>query len=218
MNIHFKKGTYTINALETIREFAKASNSVIVHGPGLSKKNEAFAFSSETEFRTWIRKQNIGKQLEPLFKQLAKARAEATTDLAFVKKRQLAKAERIEEDLRLLANETGLKYGSKELFLRATRDSRILEGQVFDPVLLYTGANFIGNSIGASTPLPDLTWWPGMNNSITSVQLLGACILYRETYFRGSSLWLLGVPYFQAASLAGTGFNNATSSVYAYVY
>ena len=143
---------------------------------------------------------------------------DATADLAFVKKRQLATAERIEEDLRQLAKETGLKYGSKELFLRATRDSRILEGQVFDPALLYTGANFVGNSLGAAMPLPDLTWWPGMNNSITSVQMLGACILYRGTYFRGSSLWLLGVPYFQVASLAGTSFNNAASSVYAHVY
>lgn len=74
MKIHFEKGTYTINALKTIPEFAKAGNSVIAHGPGLSRKNEAFAFTSETEFRNWIGKHTIGKQLELLFKKIAKAR------------------------------------------------------------------------------------------------------------------------------------------------
>jgi hypothetical protein len=214
MKIHFGKETYTIDALKAIPEFAKADNSVIAHGPGLSKKKEAFAFTSERGFRDWLGKQPIGKQLEGLFKQLAKARKEATGDLALLKKRQLAKTERVEQDLRQLAEETGLEYGSKELFLRATRDSKILEGPIFDPAMLYTGANFTGNSIGAAASLPDLSWWPGMNNSITSVQVLGVCILYTQTGFGGSSRALFGAPYMAVANLGGMGFNNVASSVF----
>jgi hypothetical protein len=218
MKIHFGKETYTIDELEAIPEFAKAENSVIAHGSGLSKKKEAFAFTSEREFKAWIVKQPIGEKLEGMFKQLAKARKEATGDLALLKKRQLAKAERVEQDLRQLAKDTGLEYGSKELFLRATRDSKILEGPVFDPASLYTGANFTGSSISAAVPLPNLSWWPNMNNKVTSVRVVGVCILYKKALFRGSSLFLAGVPFYEAASLAGTGFNNAASSAYIYIW
>ena len=217
MNIHFNGGTYTIDELKAMPEFAKDRNSVIAHGPGLSKEEEAFAFATESEFKDWVEKQPSGKQLEGLFEKLVQARAEAAGDLTLVKKRQLAKVKRIEEDLRDLAKETGLEYGSKELFLRATRDSKILEGPVFDPASLFTGANFSGNSIGAAVPLPDLSWWPGMNNSVTSVRVLGVCILYNGTWFNGASRWLVGAPYFEVASLAGTGFNNVASSAYVYL-
>jgi len=218
MNIHFDKKTYTPDDLQAVTEFSQAPDSVIAHGPGLSKDHEAFAFASESEFRGWIAKQPIGNQLNETFNKLATARSDSSGDLAEVKRRQLAKTQRVEEDLRALAQGTGLKYGSKELFLRATRDSKILEGPVFDPASLYTGANFSGNSIGAAAPLPDLSWWPTMNNSITSVQVLGVCVLYTLRFFQGSSLWLVGAPYMQIANLAGTGFNNAVSSVYVYLY
>jgi hypothetical protein len=218
MKIHFNGKTYTIDELKALPEFAKAGDSVIAHGPGLSTNDEAFAFTTEPELKDWVEKQPIGKQLEGLFEKLGKARTEASGDLSLIKKRQIAKAKRVEEDLRSLAEETGLKYGSEELFLRATRDSRILEGPVFDPASLYTGSNFTGNSLGAAVPLPNLSWFAGMNNSITSVQVLGVCILYTQTLFGGPALWLVGAPYYQIANLAGTGFNNAASSAYVYIW
>jgi hypothetical protein len=48
--------------------------------------------------------------------------------------------------------------------------------------------------------------------------VLGVCVLFTQTLFRGNSLWLIGAPYMQVASLAGTGFNNAASSAYVYLY
>ena len=75
--------------------------------------------------------------------------------------------------MRELATRTGLAWGSKELFLRATAKADPLEGEVFDPAMLFTGAGFTGNALGVAYPgVPNLGWFFGMNNAVSSVQVL----------------------------------------------
>jgi hypothetical protein len=216
MKINFRNKDYTEGELKKNPVFAKAKDYVIAVGPGLNKGEGAFAFASEKEFINWSRKRPVGKSIAAMYKDIGLARKEEGKNTAYIRARQIEKATRVANDLRALAKQTGLRLNSKALFLRATTKTMKAEGPIFDPVGLYTGTGFTGNSLGAAIPLPNLNWWPGLNNTISSVQILGACILYSGTFFSGASRVLIGVPYMQITNLANIGFNNVTSSVYVY--
>ena len=128
--------------------------------------------------------------------------------------RLIRKAERIETELRELSTRTGLAFGSKELFLRATTKADPLEGPIFDPSMLFAGVGFTGNALAVPYPgFPDLSWFPGMNNAVSAVQIVGLVALYNTTWFRGASRIIFGLPFFQIPNLAAIGFNNVASSV-----
>jgi hypothetical protein len=163
---------------------------------------------------------------DKLKKGVAEARKAEKGDHAVLRKLQVALSRRVKKEYEQVAARTGPAIDSEELFLRATTKAPVLEGPVFDPACLYTGAGFTGSLMCAATPLPDLRWFPGFNNTITLVRTAGVCVLYSGTWFRGSALVLVGVPVIALANLAlvapATGalanFNNVTSSVYSYLY
>ena len=72
---------------------------------------------------------------------------------------------------------------------------------------------FTGNTLGVAYPgVPNLGWFSGMNNAVSSVQVLGVVALLNLTYFGGASRVSAGAPYFQITNLGTIGFHNVASS------
>jgi hypothetical protein len=194
--------------------FARLTDSVVALGTGLPERGVAFAFRNWTEFVQFAGRTKFGDAVVDMASRRRTLAKRSGGDLSAAIARRVRVAERIETDLRELSARTGLAWGSKELFLRATIKADPLEGEIFDPSMLFTGAGFAGSAVAAVYPgIPDLSWLPGMNNRVTSVQIMGVVGLFNRTWFRGASRILFGAPYFQIANLATIGFNNVTSSV-----
>ena len=214
MKVLFGKKKYDFAELESDAAFARLVEPVVAVGSGLPESNVAFAFRNWADFLTFAKRTKAAEQIASADERRRKLARRSNQDLTAIESRQKIVAERIEADLRELANRTGLPWGSKELFLRATTKAHPLEGRIFDPSMLFTGANFTGNALGVVYPgMPNLGWFPGMNNAVTSVQVVGLVMLFRLTGFRGASRVLVGAPYFQISNLGTIGFNNLTSSV-----
>jgi hypothetical protein len=217
MKVVFKKKRIDFATLEADADFKRLSEPVVAVGSGLPESGVAFAFRNWKEFAAFAKRTKAADQIAALDEQRRKLRRRSYEDTSAVAARQKLKAERIEADLRELAARTGLAWGSKELFLRATAKADPLEGQIFDPAMLYTGIGFTGNALGVAYPgVPNLGWFTGMNNAVSSVQVLGFAVLFAGANFGGASRVLFGAPYFQIANLGTIGFNNVTSSVLLY--
>ena len=227
----FRGKTYDHRSLSAVPAFHDLDAPAFALGPALGPDDvkTVHVFERQTLLEKWIEangRAELRDALAGIRAGVRRARTAERGDQADLRRRQTTLAARIADDLRDLAGATGLPANSRRLFLRATSKSSVLEGAVFDPAWVFTGANFTGSSLGATVPLPDLSWFPGMNNSITSLHALGICILHSNTWFRGASLWAVGAPYIGIANLAAVvptfgalpNFNNATSSLYAYAY
>jgi len=213
MKVVFNKKRIDFTALDADADFKQLAEPVVALGPGLPESGVAFAFRDWKEFVTFAKRTKAADQIASLDEQRRKLRKRSNEDSSTIAALQKLKAERIETDLRELATRTGLAWGSKELFLRATAKADPLEGEVFDPAMLFTGAGFTGNALGVAYPgVPNLGWFFGMNNAVSSVQVLGVVALFNLTYFRGASRVLAGAPYFQITNLGTIGFNNVASS------
>jgi hypothetical protein len=215
MKINFNKKQLELSELKNDSKFSKSKNSVIAYGPGLSKKDEAFAFSTEKEFLKWSAKLDVGPGIASKQKDIVKARKEKGKNDAYLKARQIEKVKRIEKDLKALARNSGLRYNSKELFLRATRDALKTEGQIFDPATLFMGVNFRGPFLPVGVPIHNLSYF-GFDNNISSIRGLGYCVLFEYPWYSGRNLWLVGsLPffYFENPDL-GKVFDNMASSVW----
>jgi hypothetical protein len=226
LKYRFEGSTYTREKLSASKRFARLKEPVIALGPGLPERNVAYVFEKMQALYAAAPRMKLGHVFDKLKKGVAEARKAKKGDLTALKARQVALARRIKKDYEELAARTGLDLDSAQLFLRATTKAPVLEGSVFDPACVYTLAGFNGSYMCVGVPLPDLTWFPGFNNNISSVRAAGACILYSGTWFGGAALVLVGLPVIGIANLAlvapTTGafanFNNITSSVYAYLY
>lgn len=226
LKYRFDGSTYTREKLSALRSFTRLKEPVLALGPGLPDRNVAYAFKNMAALYAAAPRMKLGPVFEKLKKGVAEARKASKGDLRALKARQIALAQRIKKDYEDLAARTGLPLDSEQLFLRATTKAPVLEGPVFDPACVYTGAGFTGSFMCVGVPLANLTWFPGFNNTITSVRAAGVCVLYSGTWFRGSALVLVGLPLIALTNLALVtptvgalaNFNNVTSSVYAYLY
>lgn len=195
-------------------ELNKSQEPIFVVGSGLPDQKVIYAFKNETDLYAWARDLPVADNFERMREGLKKARALKDEDNTAIFERQALLAKRIEEDLGELSKRTGLPANSKQLFLRATEKAGILEGRIFDPAMLFSGTNFSGNAVGLTVPSPNLANFPGMNNTVSSVQVIGICRLFAGTFFNGASTLLLGAPYFQISNLTTIAFNNITSSAF----
>ena len=222
----FEGSTYSRDKISSLSRFTRLKAPVIAFGPGMPSGKIVYAFHHMRAFLAAAAEMKMGHVFDKLKKGIAEARRVEKGDHAELKKVQVALARRVKKDYEQLAARSGLPVDSQELFLRATTKAPVLEGPVFDPACLFTGAAFTGSFMCAAVPLPDLSWFPGFNNTITSVRAAGVCVLHAGTWFRGSALVLVGLPLIAVANLAliapTTGalanMNNVTSSVYAYLY
>lgn len=222
----FEGAIYSRAKISSLSRFTRLKEPVIAFGPGMPSRHVVYAYGNMRAFLAAASDMKLGHVFDKLNKGVAEARNEETSDHAVLRKLQVARSRRVKKEYELLAARTGLAVDSEALFLRATTKAPVLEGPVFDPACLYTGAGFTGSYMCAASPMPDLRWFPGFNNTITSVRAAGVCVLYSGAWFRGSALVLVGVPVIAVANLslvapttgALANFNNVTSSVYVYLY
>jgi hypothetical protein len=214
MKVVFGRKRMDFAALEAEADFTRMREPVVALGTGLPETSVAFAFRDWKELLKFTARTKVGEMaatLDERRRKLSRRRGEDTTVIA---ERQRVKAQRIEDDLRELSNRTGLPWGSKELFLRATFKADPLEGPIFDPSLLFANPGFGGSVLGVIYPgMPNLGLFPPMNNNVSSVMVVGGLGLFAGTFFTGPSRVLFGVPFFGLAALAAIGFDNVTSSV-----
>ena len=200
--------------LETDPDFRRFPDSVIALGEELPEPGAAFAFQDWAAFKRFVKGTPIAESIAGLDERRRKTleRGDQNVEAAIARRRLVA--ERIDSDLRELSERTGFPWGSKELFIQATGEADPIEGSIFDPAMLYTSANFTGSALAvvASLGAPDLGWFPGMDNAVTSIQVSGVLALYSRRWYGGSSRVFVGLPYFQVANLGSIGFNNIASS------
>lgn len=222
----FEGSRHTRTSLSASSRYTRLKEPVIVLGPGMPQRNLAYVFDNIKAFYAATSRMKMGHIFDKLKRGITEAQKAEKGDLTPIKTRQIALARRIKNDYKKLAARTGFPLNSQKLFLQATTKAPVLEGPVFDPSCVFTGPNFTGNFMCVGVPLPDLSFFAGFNNSITSVRAAGICVLFSHTWFRGASLVLVGLPIIAIANLASvaptTGafanFNDITSSIYLYLF
>lgn len=214
MQFLYNSKTYTLQSLKKNARYIKSKTAIHAVGPGLPDPSIVYVFDTETAFYKWTETLRLADEFARIHKTVEQLRKFEQEDHAVLFQRQQVRLSRIREDLEELASRTGLPLNSKELFLQATLEGNPLEGSVFDPAMLYTGANFTGNALGVGLPLPNLNVFPVMNNTVSSARVLGICILCNAAWFGGARLALVGAPYFESSNLATLGFNDIASSVF----
>lgn len=214
MKVIFGKKRLDLGTLQADTDFQGLKESVVAIGAGLPERAMAFAFKDWKAMLQFSKRSEFAETIADMDERRRKLSKRSGENLtAIIARRQLV-TKRIEADMRELSKRTGLPWGSRELFLRATANADPLEGEIFDPAILWTGAGFTGASLPVFYPgIPDLSWFPGKNNTTSAVQVAGIVALFNLTWFRGASLMVFGLPFFQIPNLATVGFNNVTSSV-----
>lgn len=175
-------------------KIAKSEELCLLLGNGLPLESVVYAFKNEKEMNQWASRTAYGKQFEEaerLRKEAMKKEKENHEEAIRI---QLEKADQTAGRLEDLAERTGLKVNSKELFIRATSEADVLEGSAFDPALIFDGTNFRGRwrPLFSSLPVPALGWI-GMNNRTSSVIVTGILHLFDLTWFRGSRVVIWGI-------------------------
>ena len=214
MKVVYGRRRVEFAALEADPDFGRLKEPVLAIGTELPEKGVAFAFPDWKAFVKFAARTQAGEKIAKMDERRRKLRNRRLEDATAIAGQLKRKTERIDADLRELAMRTGLAVNSKELFLRATIKADLLEGPIFDPSMIFAGVGFTGNALGVTYPgLPDLSWFPGMNNAVSSVRVVGILGLYNVTWFRGASRVFFGLPFFQIPNLAAIGFNNVTSEL-----
>lgn len=211
MKVVYGRKRIELTALEADPDFAALPESVVALGSGLPEKGFAFAFRDWNEFVKFSAKTDAAEKVASMDERRRKMRKRSGEDTTGLAERLKRRTERIQFDLRELAERTGLAPDSKELFLRATSKADPIEGPIFDPAMLFTGLGFTGPALPVSYPgIPDLGWF-NMSNVVSSVRVVGILGLFSRIGWRGASRLILGLPYAQVANLGA--FNNIASSV-----
>jgi len=210
MKVVFGRKRIELAALETDPDFTALPEPVVALGSGLPEKALAFAFRDWKEFIKFAAKTEAAEKIAGMDERRRKLRKRSGEDTRGLAERLKRRAERIQSELHELAGRTGLAFDSKELFLRATSKADPLEGPIFDPSMLFTGLGFTGPALPVAYPgVPDLGWF-GMNNTVSSVRVVGVLGLFNLTWWGGASRVIFGLPFSQVANLGA--FNNIASS------
>jgi hypothetical protein len=213
---------YDRDDLEDVLGRLRGKAPVLVTGTGLPHRNTSYVFLDEKSCIAWASKLDIAPTLKTYYAKLKQARALQTNRVESIMELQRRKLRRTEANLKDLASYVGLPLHSKELFLRATVSGSILEGPVGDPARVYRNVGFAGANAFIVTPVPILSLLsPSLNNSISSIRVVGTCGLFNGTWWSGASVLFVGIPYTEEPNLAlvvppfgpFANFNNLASSI-----
>ena len=149
----FEGVTYSRAKISSLSRFAQLKEPVIAFGPGMPSRNVVYAYKNMRAFLAATGEMKLDLVFDKLKKGVAEARKAEKGDHAVLRKLQVALSRRVKKEYEQVAVRTGLAIDSEELFLRATTKAPVLEGPVFDPACLYTGAGFTGSYMCAATPL-----------------------------------------------------------------
>lgn len=150
---------------------------------GLTEDKAIHVFSSAEEFFEWAKSTSYAAQISVINTKAEEARRHADDDHSEIRAMQQKRLDRVREDMEALARRTGLHPASHELFRKATLESEVLEGPVFDPATIfdYKGRGGLWGPYGGWSGLelsstdwssiwktmmhipngfwPDFTWW-----------------------------------------------------------
>jgi len=160
MKVVYERKRIDFATLEADPDFKRLAEPVIALGAGLPEKGVAFAFRDWKEFVKFASRTEAKDKIASMDERRRKLRKRSGEDTSAIAARLKRKADHIEAELRELASRTGLAFGSKELFLRATTKADQLEGPIFDPSMLFSNVGFTGSAVAAAYPgLLDLSWF-----------------------------------------------------------
>ena len=222
MQYVFQGKVYDRAGIERTLGRARPKAPVLVTGTGLPRRNTSYVFPDEKSCNAWALKLDIAAPFKIYQARLKQARALRTDRIDPIVEMQRRKLRRAEASLKDLSKRTGLPLHSKELFLKATINAGILEGPVTDPARVYRGTGFTGANAFVVTPVPVLSLLsPSLNNSISSIRVVGTCGLFNGTWWTGTSVLFIGVPYTEEPDFTlvvpafgpFANFNNLASSI-----
>lgn len=177
------------------------------------QEQEVHGFQQENGFQRWARGQRFAAKLEETNELLTKAREYETRDHRRALDRQQILNQRTLDDLRELAQQSGLSPTSKELFDLAHRAPSPLE-----PPILHSGVLFDTSPLGGvlsvlplGIPVPT---FGGGNDRASFMTMFGLLItLSDRTWWRGDKAYF---SVFGTASITFTlsdvGFSNRAAS------
>jgi hypothetical protein len=199
---------YVVNGKQTKKEEA-VKYPIMAAGEGLSDEDGAiYAFESQQAFVKWSGKTKQAETIARALEGIEVLKKDKQKDNNVAKERQEKLARRVLEDLDELSRRTGLPISSTELLMKASEDSPLLEGRIFDH------SSFIwerSGGMGAAWPVfgipyPDLNWFQWGNRAV-SINVNGFAVLTDNAWFGGQSVFLFGIgwPLFEL-SLLGFAF------------
>lgn len=154
------------------------------------EKDVAYAFESREAFMKWSMGTEFEAKVSRIFQIMDDALQYEKADNTYAMERQRKLTERITCELRELSERTGLKIGSKELLLKASAKSHVLEGRIFDSAILFehwqTGRWL---PIVSSWAYPDFRWF-NFNDITSSACVFGNLVLCEDIWFRGQGISL----------------------------
>lgn len=181
----------------------------------------AEALESSDDLVPWLRgKPGSERMINALGKAHEFSGFDSPDEESWLVRRQQLATTRVVEDLKSLAEHTGLDMGSEEFYLRAIQPSHPLERPVFDPMSLCS-------TPGGGCTIPGVDWlpmsgglwhdlryvWPfgDWNDRAVSYRVSGFATVFEDIHFGGASLFLTGHPGY-AHDLEEWGWANRISS------
>ena len=171
---------------------------------------EVHGFQQEDAFQRWARGQRFAAQLEETNERLTQAREYETRDHQRALERQQILNQRTLDDLRALAQQSGLSPTSQELFDLAHRGLSPLEPPILHSAVLYDTSTQGAVVFILPTGIPVPTFGGGNDRaSIVWVSAGALTTLWDKTWWRGDRQYLYGVG---ECRLANSSFDNRTAS------
>lgn len=149
------------------------------------EEGERHDFDTEDEFDRFIAGTKHRDQARAALKAAKAAKQPADSDVRAIK----AKTEKIDRELRALAQQQGLEPYSPELFAKATVERGDDEPEIFDATLIFGQAGFVGAAAPVYGDVYNLSYI-GWNGAVASLLSDRSLILYSEPGFRGSQYWV----------------------------
>lgn len=189
---------------------------VMAAGDGLPEENTVYVFDSHQDFLKWSKETKQADTIDQTSQKIEKIKQNEKGDNTAAKQRQEKLAKRVLEDLQELSERSGLPISSRELLMKASDDSNLLEGRIFHrSAILWEQSGGIGAAWPVfGVPYPDLNWFRWGNRAV-SIHVNGVALLTDKSWFSGPSVWLFGL-FWPLFELSGLGFEFRAEAALSY--
>jgi hypothetical protein len=204
---------YLVNGKQTKREDA-VKYPVMAAVEGLSDEAAIHAFDSQQAFVKWSEKTKHAEKIAGAIEAIEAVRQYKQKDNTVAKGRQKKLAQRILEDLEELSKRTGLPISSTELLMKASEDSPLPEGRIFNhSAVLWEQSRGMGAAWPSfGVPYPDLNWFQ-WGNRAASINVNGHAYLYDQPWYSGQMIFL-SAAFWSLFELASFNFQFRTESMF----
>ena len=208
-----KLDKYVVNGKQTKKEDA-VKYPIMAAGEGLSDEGAIYAFDSQRAFVKWSEKTKQAETIARAVEGIEVIKKDKQKDHNVAKERQEKLAKRVLADLEELSKRTGLPISSTELLMKASDDSPLLEGRIFDHSSMMWDRS---GGQGAPWPVfgipyPDLNWFQ-WGNRAASIHVNGYAVLTDNPWYGGQSVFLFGFVWV-LFELTFFNFHSKAESIY----